>query len=707
MKGQATIVILAVLLVSLVFIVTIYPDVPVSNEGLKRFSSYSELENFVKSGTEMSSYGTLAVPMAATRQNAVMETTADAGAKSESAPSAGGSEYSETNIQVEGVDEADIVKNDGKYIYTVSGSKVIIVDAYPAENADILSEIEFEGYPQEIFVNGDRLVVFGNKDYYSSTVSIPEIGIVPSRYGPGTFIDIYDISDRSNPVLKRNVTVDGGYYDSRMIGDYVYVISSQSVYYGGGPIPMPVLRSGSVEKTVAATDVYYFDYPDYSYVFTNIVSVNTQNDGEEVNSKTFLMGYTQNMYVSPNSIYVMYTKRLSEVEYYDRIIDEAVIPNVPITVQSEINQIRDSDKEDYEKMQEIGRVLQEYVQSLGPENGANVMKRIEDDVQQVYQDISKEIEKTVVHKISISNGNIEYLTSGEVPGYTLNQFSLDEYNGNLRMATTTGNWRAESLNHVYVLDANLNIIGKLEDLAHGERIYSVRFLGDKAYMVTFRQIDPLFVIDMSNPTNPQVLGYLKIPGVSDYLHPYDETHVIGIGRDATEQGRITGMKLSLFDVTDVSNPTEISKYIIGERGTYSEALNDHKAFLFDKGKELLVIPVRVYEDNYKESFQGAYVFNVDLENGFTLKGTVTHVNETAKEDNEWYYDWNSEVRRSLYIDNVLYTVSNSMIKANSLTDLTEISKVELPIEDQYGYVRGMSVGMAVAEDIAVSEPATK
>jgi inhibitor of cysteine peptidase len=704
MKGQATIVILAVLLVSLLFIVTIYPNVSSPSGELKRFSSYSDLENFLKANTESYTSGTFGVPLVATRQS-VMETTADSGTKSESAPAAGGeasSDYSTTNIQVEGVDEADIVKNDGKYIYAVSGSKVVIVDAYPAENAGILSEIEPEGYPQEIFVDGDRLIIFGNSNYYSSGVSIPEIGIVP-RYSSGTFINVYDITDRTNPVLKRNVTVDGNYYDSRMIGNYVYAITSQSVYYGGGPVPMPTIRSGSSEKTLAASDIYYFDYPDYSYTFTNIVSVNTQNDAEEVSSKTFLLGYTQNLYVSPNSIYIVYTKRLSEVEYYDRIIDQAVIPNVPITVQTEINQIRNSDKEDYEKMQEIGNVVQEYVQSLGPEQGATVMKKIEEDVQQVYQDISKEIEKTVVHKISISNGNIEYLTSGEVPGYTLNQFSMDEYNGYFRIATTTGNWRAESLNHVYVLDASLNIVGKLEDLAHGERIYSVRFMADKAYMVTFRQIDPLFVIDMSNPANPQVLGYLKVPGVSDYLHPYDDTHIIGVGNNATEQGRINGLKLSLFDVSDFSNPKEISTYVIGGDGTYasSDALYDHKAFLFDKDKQLMVIPVSIntyssklpYEYDY---WQGAYVFNIDLANGISLKGKVTHENET----NNTYYDYNAQIRRSLYIDNVLYTVSNSMIKANSLADLVEISKVDLPVEDQYGYVRGMSVGVAIA-DVAV------
>ncbi|VVB61139.1 Beta propeller domain protein [uncultured archaeon] len=229
---------------------------------------------------------------------------------------------------------------------------------------------------------------------------------------------------------------------------------------------------------------------------------------------------------------------------------------------------------------------------------------------------------------------------------------------------------------------------KLEDLASGERIYSVRFLGDKAYMVTFRQTDPLFVIDLSAPENPKVLGYLKIPGVSDYLHPYDETHIIGLGRDATEEGRIRGMKLAIFDVSDFSNPKEISKYIIGEQGTYSEALSDHKAFLFSKEKNLLVIPVSEYrpikaagQDYWQGKYeQAAYVFNIDLTNGISLKGKITHQNATDSK-NENYYDYNSQIKRSLYIDNVLYTISQKMIKMNALDNLDEINKVELPAEN--------------------------
>ena len=708
MKGQTSIIIASLLIVSLVFVAVIYSNVSIdSKENLKRFSSYQELEDFVKSNTESyGGYGVFgATPTVAREMVTQASSDVSKGAPSTEAGSAGeaSSDYSTTNIQVEGVDEADIVKNDGKYIYVVSGRKVVIVDAYPAESAENISEIEFNGYPQEIFINGNRLVVFGQEDYSSPSVSIPEIGIVsPRYYSSRTFINIYDVTDRTNPVLKRNVSIDGNYYDSRMIGNYVYVIASESVYYGGGPIPMPAIRSGSVEKTIAASDVYYFDFPDTSYTFTNVVSVNTQNDAEQFSSKTFLMGYTQNMYVSPNNIYIVYTKRLSEYDFFDRIIDEAVMPSMPMEIQIKINEVRNSDKDKYEKISEIGKIVQDYISSLGPEQGAVVMSDIQDRAVTVQNEIAKELERTVIHKIAINNGVIEYVTNGEVPGNTLNQFSMDEYNGNFRIATTTGNWRAESLNHIYVLDSGLNIIGKLEDLAHGERIYSVRFMGDKAYMVTFRQIDPLFVIDMSNPTNPQVLGYLKVPGVSDYLHPYDDTHIIGVGNNATEKGRINGLKLSLFDVSDFSNPKEISNYVIGGDGMYasSDALYDHKAFLFDKDKQLMVIPVSINTYSSKPSYeydywQGAYVFNINLVDGIGLKGNITHENET----DETYYDYNVQIRRSLYIDNVLYTVSNRMLKANSLTDLTEINKVELPAEDQYGYVRSGTgvVGVAVAE----------
>ena len=633
------IILLAVLIVVAIGLYTFLPQTTSTADNLKKFSSYEELKNYIKSNTESyyggGYYGGTFGTMTATAgvANIAQATKSESTGAAPLTDGGGAGEYSRTNIQVEGVDEADIVKNDGKYIYSVSNRKIIITDAYPAESAKIVSQIDVSnGTAQEIFINNNKLIVFGYEDYYYRSQPLVESGIIsPSYYGPKTFIRIYDLTDKANPVLKRNITIDGSYYDSRMIGDYVYAIVNEPVYYGGyysgasDIIPLPVMTSNGVSKTIQATDVYYFDYPDYSYQFTNIVGINSQNDAEDLTSKTFLLGYSQNLYVSESNIYSVYMKHVKPSDFYDKIIDEVIIPSVPADQQKKMNDVKNKNTSKYEKVQEIAKIFQDYIQSLNPEESAKVMNTTMQKMQKVQEAIAKEMEKTVIHKISVDKGKLEYKVGGEVPGYTLNQFSMDEYNNYFRIATTTQGWRSTgSVNNVYILDSNLKITGKLEDLAKGERIYSSRFIGNKGYLVTFRQVDPLFVVDLSDVNNPKVLGFLKIPGVSDYLHPYDANHIIGVGLDSSEQGVIKGMKLSLFDVSDVSNPTEVSKYIIGERGTTSQALYDHKAFLFNKDKNLLVIPVRLVEGGKYNAWQGAYVFNVDLSNGFTLKGKVSH-----------------------------------------------------------------------------------
>jgi uncharacterized secreted protein with C-terminal beta-propeller domain len=270
---------------------------------------------------------------------------------------------------------------------------------------------------------------------------------------------------------------------------------------------------------------------------------------------------------------------------------------------------------------------------------------------------------------------------------------MDENNGYFRLATT---WQGTTqMNNLYVLNMDLNLTGKLENLAVNERIYSARFMGDKAYLVTFRQVDPFFIIDLSNPENPKVAGQLKIPGYSSYLHPYDENHIIGLGMENST------VKLSLFDVTNVNAPTEIAKYTVSGDWSSSQALYEPKAFLFDKAKQLLVIPVSITQygvvggggvvppvatnTSGKEIgitptqggfWQGAYVFKLTLTNGFELRGGITQQeNTTVSLYNE--YSYNFEVNRALYIGNTLYTVSNAKVKLNSLTDLTQIAEINL------------------------------
>ncbi|MBI3034120.1 beta-propeller domain-containing protein [Candidatus Woesearchaeota archaeon] len=666
---------------------------PGTTEGpeLKKFSSEAELMEYVQKNQEQPSYyGLYSDRRMLTKMNSISSTSAPSSTSLESA--GGSSSFSTTNIQVQGVDEADIVKNDGKYIYTISGNRLVIAEAYPAEQARIVSETELNGTPTQIFLNKNRLVVFGN--YYESY----------------TYIKVFDITDREKPKESRNIVLSGNYYDSRMIGDYVYaVVNMPAYYYNKEPILLPFISENGKETRIQAEGIYYFDFPDYSYNFINILSVNSQNDDENYNSRTFLAGNTQNMYVSMDSIYVTYT-RMNYIYTMDNIVDNVIMLTVPENVAQQINAIRKSNESN--KMQQIEESLNNYMNSLSTEERDAFSKKAEQKMAEFEERMEKEMEKTTIHKIAIRDGKIDYKGQGSVPGTVLNQFSMDEHNGYFRIATTTGHvsrFRGNeplSKNNIYVLDEKLKISGMVEDLAPGERIYSARFMGDRAYLVTFRKVDPLFVIDLKNPENPKVLGKLKIPGYSDYLHPYDETHIIGLGKealDAEEPGAqfawYQGIKLALFDVSNPENPREVAKYNIGDRGTDSEALYEHKAFLFDREKNLLVIPITLAEidrakyaegegkvppDTYGEFvWQGAYVLSLDANGGFKLKGKITHVEDDSLEKSGYYYSSPYSVKRALYIDNTLYTVSDKLIKANDLGSMEETARIKLPYQESY------------------------
>jgi len=315
-------------------------------------------------------------------------------------------------------------------------------------------------------------------------------------------------------------------------------------------------------------------------------------------------------------------------------------------------------------------------------------------------------EKTNLYRFAFTADGIEYKAQGSVPGHILNQFSMDEHGNTFRIATTTGelwNEQKPSTNNLYVLNRDLVTTGKIEDIAPGERIYSVRFMGDRAYMVTFRNTDPLFVIDTSDPRNPTILGQLKIPGYSDYLHPYDDTHIIGFGKDTAEAKDRTdfawyqGIKLAVFDVSDVANPKELHKMIIGDRGTDSPLLHDHKALLFEKDRNLLAFPVTVYEISETEKakndpssygspvFQGAYVYTFTLQGGFQLKGKITHYDEDqiSKMGDRWY-GLGKDIVRILRLGQSLLTVSDAVVQSSALTDLRKEGSVTFDnsMEDQ-------------------------
>jgi inhibitor of cysteine peptidase len=670
---------------------------------LKKFSSVKEIKDFLeKAGQQQISqyYGGIMRDVMVEQAVPSVGVAAPTASKAMSG-GAGAADFSTTNVQVAGVDEADFVKNDNRYIYTIVQDKLVIVDAYPAEKADVLSKTELDGRPINLFVNGDRLAVFteNNDEVYA----IPEYGYMPiPRSSQVTHVTIYDISDRKNPEEVEDYTVSGNYYQSRMIGDYVYFITQENVYYATEYIDVPTIRSAS--KIMVTPDVYYFDIPETNYNFNTVASFSIK-DPKKLKAKTFLMGYSNTLFVSKENIYIAYQKNPGWVYYREhpqrRFLD-VVVPLLPREIRDEIEGINSNkDLDSYEKWERMSAALEEMYNKMDESAKEELVQKIEDALSDYERKIEIERRKTVIHKIGIDNGNIEYQNRGEVSGYLLNQFSMDEFNGNLRVATTTELYTpykgSQVFNNVYVLDKGLDVIGKLEGIAPDESIYSTRFVDERLYMVTFKRIDPLFVIDLSDPRNPEVLGKLKIPGYSDYLHPYDKNHIIGIGKETegNEWGgtSVAGVKLALFDVSDVEHPKEIDHVEIGEPGSDSEALRDHKAFLFDKEKNLLVIPVRevkgvgyvnpMYGYYRQKIWQGAYVFGVSPSTGFEKKGKITHLD--GEEDQQYSYYSPSAVRRSLYMDDVLYTVSSTTIKMNDLDTVKEIGEIDLPYKSERYY----------------------
>lgn len=592
---------------------------------------------------------------------AIMKSADQAMTTNEAAtPSTGSTanDYSKTNVQVEGVDEADVVKTDGEYIYQVNGQKVAVIKAYPSEEMKVVAKLEFDDKnfnPQEMYVDSKNLIVIGNtyKEIETkenainkivgsvSSVSSKVASIMPPYYRPTkttTKAIIFDLSDKINLKKVREVEVEGNYTSSRKIGSSMYIVTNKwiNTYNLLQEEVVPCYRDTALKDEyvdVPYNCIHYF--PGFAEANYMIVAGVNLDDSSPVSIYSYL-GAGNNVYASTENLYVA------------------------------------AEKYDYESVDISG---------------------VTDGVKTDYVDMVSKT-KTLVYKFSLQNGNVSYASKGEVPGTILNQFSMDENNGYFRIATTVGDtWRNDqytSKNNVYVLDKTMNITGKIEDIAPGERIYSTRFMGDRLYMVTFKQVDPLFVIDLKDPTNPNILGKLKIPGYSEYLHPYDENHIIGFGKDTVDSktgqyGLYLGMKIAMFDVTDVSNPIEMFKENIGDRGTYSELLNNHKALLFSKEKNLLAFPVTLMtvagdkNDQYGNpkygtfSYQGLYVYNIDLVNGFKLRGTITHMtDEELKKAGNYWYDYYDNVERGLYIKDVLYTLSKGTIKANDINSLKEL-----------------------------------
>ncbi|MCR4399817.1 MAG: beta-propeller domain-containing protein [Syntrophomonadaceae bacterium] len=666
------------------------------------FASYQALDDYLRRNMEIArqfGYGVvyrgpvtdMALPEAGVAERAPAP-AADA-AKTQAATV----DYSRTNVQVEGVDEADLVKSDGSRLYVVSGGEVVILSAYPPGNAKVLARIGGQGTATELFIHGDRLVVFG----------------IPAE-GSGMFARVYDVSDPANIEPRRTLSLPGSYVSSRLIGDYAYVVATTPVTERDGRFELPAYQANGLQKVVPPGRIYYFDCPDYSYRYTQVFSFNVRDDRQETGSTTFLTGVSQNVFASPSALYLTNVKTPDLGLFTNRLLD-GLATLVPAPVAQRLRSVRNSPAGVLEKLQRAEDILTAYMDTLDYGAAWALEEKVRAFREKWQRDLERERDKTTVHKLVIAGNAVTWRAQGEVPGQVLNQYSMDEHRGFFRIATTSQGWllsgESTTRNNVFVLNARMETIGRLEGLAPGERIYSARFMGNRAYLVTFRQVDPLFVLDVSEPTAPRMLGQLKIPGYSDYLHPYDDTHLIGIGKETApvpvpvpllqEDSAVNvspglraevapriipppvpvpGLKLSLFDVSNPAQPREISKYVV-EGYSDSLALRDPKALLFSRARNLLVLPVTVEtpyyimerpdRSPYPGPWQGAYVFAVSPQNGITLQGRIQHGGEAG------FTQWEEAVKRSLYIEDVLYTVSERLVQMNRLPGLEAIGQVRL------------------------------
>lgn len=524
-------------------------------------------------------------------------------------------EYSQTNTQVDGVDEADIIKTDGKYIYYVADKKIVIVDIQNSNSSKKISEIPFETndtYVREIYVKQDKLIAITSKnEIKTETRNIYETADV--AYVDGITIKtvaiVYNIENREKPEEERRVELEGTYISSRMIGDNIYFATSKYI--------------------------------------SNAINMVKRYPIEELKEDDYKPTYLDTA-ITQESKYIPF----NEIQYFD----DANITNYLIVAGFDIGKKEAADVETFlgagdtiyssNKNMYITKIITTYDINTYTLLGYN----------------------TKIIKFKLDNGNITYQKDTTIKGKILNQFSMDEdADENFRIATTQ-EIQGNTENMLYILDKDLKDIGSLTGLANGEKIYSVRYMKDKAYIVTFKQVDPLFVIDLADPKNPQKLGELKIPGYSTYLHPYDENHIIGLGYDTKQNGEAiqnNGLKLSMFDITDVNNPKELFTEKIGNVYTSSDAIYNHKAILYLKEKNIIAFSTKTYQN--QKNISKALIYEIELNKGFVLK------NEYAEDITK---DYKKGIERIVFANGRYYLVSKEAIVSIDGNIWQNIDKIE-------------------------------
>lgn len=599
------------------------------------------------------------------------DTASPASANGAGTPRSAPTDYTTTNNQVQGVDEADFVKNDGTRIFALSGNTLHAVKSWPADQLGVQGTLKIEGWPNELFLDGtDKAVVFSSVyNYYplSASQGVQCDSISCGYYYSNTVkVTEVDVSDLSNLRVTKETYLPGSYTSARKIGTSVRLVLNDDFNMPAGVKWFPEWSEGLWNDKAALKAAYN------KIIADNERLIRAQTLAEWVpaakvkkNGSTTLVPHACEAFSRVNA-----PTRLGQVSVVTLNLNADSIDRTSIL--AEPGQIYASEKNLYVATQHW---------FWWPQPGQR--------------------DTTYVHKFDISQPtNAIYVASGAVDGHIVDQFSLDEAaTGEFRVVTTIisripdaqnpDNWwgTTKTTNRLTVLADNqgyLDVKGQTPDLADGETVQSSRIIGNTGFIVTYRQVDPLFTIDLTDPAHPTKKGELKVPGFSTYLHPLDETHLLTIGIFTPEpvNGQTDwnqrALQLAIFDVSDLSHPVQTHTQLVGTAYGWSEAAYEHKAFNYFAAKKLLAIPFSDYSfrndgQDYWSSFRSDLrVFSVDAQTGFTAKGSVEmkDMYQVAQYSN-WTYYWEPYVRRSVMADEFVYAISDSGIRVANIANLSQ------------------------------------
>jgi len=590
----------------------------------------------------------------------------------------GASQTSATNVQISGVDEADFIKNDKTHLYVVSGQHFRIIQAWPAASARTIAKVKLEGEPRKLFVAGDRALIYAALPGATSSSSGQECtyGYSCRFTGDGrpTQITVWDIADRTAPRLVRKLRLTGSLFNARRVGSAVYtVVNSPGVVFPGLQYTPPKslgcgfsrrwLATRAHEELRAANSRIILQTPLGPWLPS--VQDTVLRGGGADTLRELLAGCGG-----------FYRAGLADGGHFTTVLALEMTRESPASTSTIVSRPG--------AIYASANALYMAVPHERADSGG------------WFPSMSGEREASTIHKfrLSPSTATASYAASGVIKGRALNQFALDEREGHLRVASTSGQVPASSVHSTLTVLAQrgetLEQVGLVDDLAPGEDIRAVRFDGDRGYVVTFKKTDPLFVLDLSRPAAPRVLAELKIPGFSTYIHKLDDRHLLTLGYDAADQGGFawfTGVLLQIFDVTDPKAPRLAHKELIGTRGSSSAALTNHLAFTYFAPKDLLALPMTICEGGSgsgaygtQMSFSGLLVYEATAAGGFSLRGKVDHPAAAGVGCSNWWTDARSQVERSVFMDEYVFSVSRSLIKVNAVKDLTQDLAV-VSIED--------------------------